>query len=278
MLTANINIRGEEWNGGTTISSGGVADVPLSLSNKDTPPLRLLADKLIVPKRERQISRPRLLGHLLNSAEQYGSTLVCGRAGTGKTALAGELSGQFGADNTAWYKVESADVEWDVFFSYLVGSLNQKWNRLRPEDTKEFVAEMLGWGMEKSTESLSLWLFESEKPLLVVLDDLHCVYDAEWFPSFFATFLPLFSANAHLLMTARSLPPFPLWRLRSKQKLSIVEEPLLAFTSEETAEYFTSRGLCRHAAALAQNESYGRIGKLKQFAELLTENRCDCAI
>jgi LuxR family maltose regulon positive regulatory protein len=257
---------------GTVINYLGTT-VPDSSSNcfqTKPEPVKLIADKLVIPSFESQISRQRLIEHLEKTTEQFGATLVCGRAGTGKSALASDFAKHFAGKNAAWYKVESADIEWKVFFSYLAASLNQ--NKLQPDKLAHFVQQTADASVEEATESLSALIFETSKPFLIVLDDLHCVYDAEWFSAFFNSFLPLFSQEANLLLIARSLPPFPLWRMRSKQKLSIVEEPLLAFTSEEAAELFANHGLCQHSAALAHDRSYGRISKLLQFAELLVKN------
>src|SRR5258708_32692102 len=76
-------------------------------------------------------------------------------------------------------------------------------------------------------------------PLLIVIEDLHLVYDAEWVVPFFRRLLPLLPADVHLLITCRSLPPAPLWRLPLKHDRRGVVETQLEFRVGEGV------GLCR---------------------------------
>jgi LuxR family maltose regulon positive regulatory protein len=97
-----------------------------------------------------------------------------------------------------------------------------------------------------------------DQPLLIVIDDLHLIYDADWVVPFLHRLLPLLPAEVHLLIMARSLPPAPLWRLRSKQRLYVIEEQLLAFTPYEAAKLFASYGLNAQQAYLALAQTRGR--------------------
>jgi hypothetical protein len=96
---------------------------------------------------------------------------------------------------------------------------------------------------------------------------LHSVYDADWFVEFFNALLALPTANVRVLLLARSAPPFPLWRLRSKHVLDVVDEKLLAFTVPETIELFRNYRLSENAARVAHKRAYGRIAKIKEIAE-----------
>jgi len=61
-------------------------------------------------------------------------------------------------------------------------------------------------------------LIEDEgKPLPIVIEDLHLVCDTDWLVPFLDRLLPLAPREVHLLITSRTLPPAPLWRMRSKQ-------------------------------------------------------------
>ena len=55
----------------------------------------LFAEKLKVPVFENQILRPRLNELLAKSLAQFGATLITGRSGTGKTALAADFARQY---------------------------------------------------------------------------------------------------------------------------------------------------------------------------------------
>jgi ATP/maltotriose-dependent transcriptional regulator MalT len=158
-----------------------------------------------------------------------------------------------------------------VFFQYLVESVR---------------AQRPGFGLaafEHLLESASLedipllaeaFVYEllerGGEPLLIVIDDLHLIYDAEWVVPFFRRLLPLLPADAHMLITGRSLPPAPLWRLRSKQMLCVIEETELAFTLPEAVKLFESYGLTDAHAAVALEHTHGRASTLDRFAFMLS--------
>ncbi len=102
--------------------------------------------------------------------------------------------------------------------------------------------------------------------VLIVIDDLHLIYDAEWVTPFFRRLLPLLPPNVHMLITSRSLPPAPLWRMRSKQTLCVIDEPVLAFSVEEAKKLFESYGLPTARAYAATEESRGRAAMLNRIA------------
>ncbi len=102
-----------------------------------------------------------------------------------------------------------------------------------------------------------------------MLDDIHNVFDADWFAEFFTTLLYSLTPDIHLLMLTRSNPPLPLWRLRSKQVLGVVDEKLLAFNPQETRKLFKKYGLSEEQSLSAHRKSFGRISRLKALAESL---------
>jgi LuxR family maltose regulon positive regulatory protein len=104
------------------------------------------------------------------------------------------------------------------------------------------------------------------EPLLLVIDDLHLIYDAPWVVPFFRRLLPLLPPEAHMLIIGRSLPPTPVWRMRSKQTLCLVEEAALAFTPEEAEELFAGYGLARREARRAVEQTGGRAAALDALA------------
>jgi ATP/maltotriose-dependent transcriptional regulator MalT len=98
----------------------------------------------------------------------------------------------------------------------------------------------------------------------MVIDNVHHLFDAPWFCDFFSLMLHSVTPGSHVLMLCRSRPPAPLWRLRSKQVLNVVDEKLLAFTLPETEEFCRSRGVPISAAPRAHVESFGRASRLIQ--------------
>ena len=112
-------------------------------------------------------------------------------------------------------------------------------------------------------------LFQTrDSPLLIVLEDLHLVFDAEWVSPFFSRLLPLLPPDVHLLITCRSLLPTPLWRMRSKQQLCLIEEEALHFTFEEARLLCKSQGLSDFVAGLALKESRGKASTLNSIVNL----------
>jgi ATP/maltotriose-dependent transcriptional regulator MalT len=112
-----------------------------------------------------------------------------------------------------------------------------------------------------------------KKPVLIVLDDVHYIFDAPWFAEFFNSLLYLLNENTHLVLLARSSPAFPLWRLRSKQVLGVVDEDLLLFNDEETQKFLAKYRLDDKTRQEIFKKSFGRIGKLKSLAEAAREKR-----
>jgi ATP/maltotriose-dependent transcriptional regulator MalT len=226
-----------------------------------------LSDKLRVPEFNSLVSRPRLHEMLERSTEQYGATLISGRAGTGKTALASDFARE--KNNTAWYSIDPTDIEWGVFSHYFSECINGSMDKERIQNTKKLLVDvdlMPGNIAEFLTSCFSK--NASASPSLIVLDNIHHVFDADWFCDFFNLLIASMNPDTHLLMLCRSRPPAPLWRLRSKQMLNVIDEKLLAFTVDETREFFKMHNLPEGLARPVYNESFGRISKIMQFVNL----------
>jgi ATP/maltotriose-dependent transcriptional regulator MalT len=105
---------------------------------------------------------------------------------------------------------------------------------------------------------------KNQRPLLV-LDGIHHLFDADWFGGFFNILQPSLSETADLLLLCRSKPPNPLWRLRSKQQLDVIEEKTLAFDRDETILLLRQVGCSQAEAARIHAETFGRVSKLLPF-------------
>lgn len=229
--------------------------------------MQLILDKIKLPSELPRVSRPRLLSELRVSLNSCTSTIINGRAGTGKTLLAADFALRCGR-RIAWYKVDASDTDRRVFFQYLLESVRAQ----RPG----FAADAIMHLVETSSiedipllaESFIYELLESgSDPLLIVIDDLHLIYDADWVVPFFRRLLPLLPAEAHMMIMGRSLPPAPLWRMRSKQTLCVVDEPMLAFSKEEAKELFASYGLTGAQASAGHKQTRGRASALDTMAQ-----------
>lgn len=231
--------------------------------------MQLILEKITLPPRTTHIPRPRLLGLLQESLATCASSIITGRAGTGKTTLAADFSNQCGRV-TAWYKVDAPDGDLEVFFRYLIASIQQQRPKFGLENLRPLLRSQNTTDIPLVAEAFVYELLESEQePLLIVIEDLHLVYDAQWVVPFFRRLLPLLPADVHMVITSRTMPPAPLWRMRSKQSLCVIEESELAFSRHEAIDLFESHGLSREQASIALDHTHGRAAALNLCAEAL---------
>ncbi|HUF04633.1 MAG TPA: hypothetical protein VMM38_10720 [Aridibacter sp.] len=227
----------------------------------------LIAEKLEVPENRVYFRRDRLEKLLDKLLERFGTALVLGRAGTGKTALAADYSRKF--ERISWLSVESSDVEWDVFARYFSAALA---DRDGPGPVRSLVPPVIGLDPDLVSAYVETVL-RTRKRLpeaakhLIVLDKTHNIFDAPWFEDFLLGLIFNLGRSSRLLILSRTQPPLPIWRLRSKQSLGFLGEKLLEFSAEETRKLFEYHGLNVTAARYAQRRSFGRISKLMEMIE-----------
>jgi LuxR family transcriptional regulator, maltose regulon positive regulatory protein len=231
--------------------------------------MQLIVEKITLPACVNHVSRGRLVGLLQESLSTCTSTVIIGRAGCGKTILSVDFARRCGRA-TAWYKVDAPDGELQIFFKYLIAGIQQQRPAFGLENLRPLLRKESSTDIDVLAEAFVYELLESEyEPLLVVIEDLHLIYDAPWVVPFFRRLLPLLPADVHLIITSRTMPPAPLWRMRSKQSLSVIEEPALAFTRQEASELFESHGLSCEEAIIALDHTHGRAAALNLCAEAL---------
>lgn len=227
--------------------------------------MQIITSKITIPEQKPHLSRPRLLDLLQQGMDSQAATLLSGRAGTGKTLIAAEFAQSCGR-HVAWFKVDGSDDDHEVFFRYLFTAVRTNWPRFCERWEKVFRLTANSSDMELFAEYFVGELEEfAVEPTLIVLEDLHLVYDAAWLAPFFSRLIPLLPRNVHLLISGRSLPPAPLWRLRSKQMLAVVDESQLAFTADEALALFGDNG-AGDSVAGALKESRGRAARMDELA------------
>lgn len=222
----------------------------------------VMGHKISIPDPGELVSRPRIEAILRRSVETYPSTLLCGRAGTGKTSIAASFAAS--VDNSSWYSIDSTDTDWATFAAGFAAAVagersdEMDIHCIQPEqpDIARFLVALFVTKYPGSPDNLSL----------IVLDDIHHIFDANWFADFFNLLLYSLPSNAHLLLLCRSKPPNPLWRLRSKQMLNVLDEKVIAFDQEETSRLCRKLGMSATSAKDAYRKSYGRISKILESA------------
>ena len=240
-------------------------NVDLTHLSRKSDNVRPLPEKLAVPEFEALIERRRLVDLCRRSAERHAATIICGRSGTGKSALAAAyLAGQ---EKIAWYTVDSGDNDFNVFARYFAAAVGGL-------PLPEIASTGEGEPKQANIADVLVNVFasisrERRRGLTVVLDDLHHVFDADWFPEFFNLLVYSIPAESHLMMLCRSRPPVPLWRLRSKQVVNLIDEQALAVDRAEAIELCSKLGIAGVKAAAIAKDSLSRIEKIVQAAEAL---------
>lgn len=230
--------------------------------------MQLITAKITIPEPEEHQPRQRLLRALAESVEHCTATVIAGRAGSGKTTLAADFAHRSDRP-VAWFKVDASDFGFKPFVEYLIASIGA----VQPGFGGGTLASVGSTGVLHDVpavaEQFVSELLERSEPLLLVIDDFHLVYDADWLVPFFARLLPLLPLDTHLMILGRTLPPAPLWRMRSKQAMCVIDEAALAFNEREAVELFRAYGVAAERAASLIAQTYGRASLLDAVARQL---------
>lgn len=246
--------------GGPDLVSGNRTQAPSTVSAF----LHIPRGKLRIPDVSSLIQRPRISRIFESSVANHPATLVCGRSGTGKTAIV--ASYVKGRKDSGWNTLEPPDVHWASFANSTLTAFRAD---SRPNKRKLSTEKLIAKPETKDVSRFVDRLFDQEKKRkkLLVLDNVHYVFDTPWFHDFFELLLPAVPETSHVVFISRSKPSFPLWRMRSKQFLNVIDEKVFAFDESETVELFERNDLPAKLAKLAHQNCFGKVSQMLRFAE-----------
>ena len=231
--------------------------------------LHIPREKLRIPSFRGLVKRPRVAELLKNSVTQFPATFVCGRSGTGKTASVASFAAKNG--HAAWNSLEPPDVHWTSFANSTLAAV-----RGSRSGRKKFGAdELISRPDIKDISRFVDILFSPDRKQreLLVFDNVHYVFDTPWFREFFELLLPAIPESTHVIFISRSKPPFPVWRIRSKQFLKIIDEKIFAFDETETAKLFEMNGFPARLAPIAYQNCFGKVAHMLRFAEASADGK-----
>lgn len=237
----------------------------------------LIATKLNIPvPRSRLVSRRRLHA-LLDRGLATKLTLISAPPGFGKTTLVADWLAGRARPGLAigWLSLDPTDNEAPAFWPHVIAALQAAGET----SSKRLVDLPANLPPDQSFVALLLnQLAASEAPVLLVLDDLHLVDQADIHEqlAFFIEHLP---SNVHIVITTRADPGLPLARLRVRGDLVEIRSADLRFTADEAAAYLNDvmqLGLTAADAERLERKTEGWIAAL-QLAVLSLEGRDDAA-
>ncbi|WNM37303.1 LuxR C-terminal-related transcriptional regulator [Micromonospora halotolerans] len=190
--------------------------------------------------------RPRLLDRL-DAGAAGPVTLVLAPAGWGKTTLlAGWARAVRAEPPPAWVTVEEGDTG-ERLWAYLAAALRAAAEGVPDEGPRPPVPD--GPPRPDQLELLAAALAARERPVLLVLDDLHRVSDPAALTGL-EFLLRHTEGRLRLVAAARTDPPLALHRWRLAGELTEVGPGELAFTPDEVADLLVAHGVPLPAAAV----------------------------
>ncbi|MEH0842140.1 LuxR C-terminal-related transcriptional regulator [Micromonospora sp. CPCC 205711] len=241
------------------LSSNGIAEAAAG-------PAPLLTSRLAPPALpEPVLLRPRLLRRLDEGAAGA-VTLVRAPAGWGKTTLLASWAGA-AQPGPAWVQVEAGD-SGERLWAYLAAAL-------RGAAEGDSPPLPITPPRPDQLELLAAALAARERPVLLVLDDLHRITDPAAL-SGLDFLLRHTDQRLRLVAGARTDLPPALHRLRLSGELTEIGPDELAFTTDEVADLLVAHGVPLPATAVARlRERTGGWPAGLRFAALAARDRPD---
>jgi LuxR family maltose regulon positive regulatory protein len=198
---------------------------------------KLLATKIVPPRSQGLIERPRLLG---KTSQLSGKRLVVVKApaGFGKTSLAVtwvEALQQSGKA-VAWLTIDSDDDEPATFLFYVSHALQRACEEVGTA-ALDLIHESFLINPRAFVSSLINDLADLDEEIYLFLEDYHWITNNEIHEAL-AFFLKNAPSPCHVVLTTRTEPPLPLAALRAQNQLLEIDASTLRFDLRETQKFF----------------------------------------
>ncbi len=199
----------------------------------------LLATKLHRPRpTSNLVVRPRLTRRLdggLKSGHRL--FLIVAPAGYGKTTLVTDWLDRIDIPS-AWLSLDEADNDPHRFFTYVVAALQKTLGLTLSQPLPE-AFPMTPQPPESFVLPLINDLAAVGRPILLALDDYHVITSGP-VQEAMVFLLRRAPPNLHLVVLTRADPPFPLPRLRVRERMTEIRDRDLRFTPEEMTAFLNA--------------------------------------
>ena len=165
--------------------------------------------------------------------------LVVGQAAQGKSTLVASYL-KTGNHPVLWFQLSAADDNHSKLYEKLAQGLSSL--KKMPASVKETVVPKSTLGAREEGlrhfEALSVLLTSIETRITLVMDDLQTVDENSSGFLLIQQLLDLNIDTLTIILLSRSLPGFDLARLKMGQQIFVIDNESLAFSLEETQDYF----------------------------------------
>ena len=201
---------------------------------------KLIPTKLIIgtqegmPKSQQGIERTALLTSL-SQAKSYPLTLIIAPAGYGKTTLVTQWKHHLLAKNTplAWFALDESDNKAEQFSHYFASALeNAAGISLQGINYQNNLIDYFG--------QLLVRLADVREHFYLIIDDYHLIDNSEIHDAlrFWLKHQP---DSMSIVLLSRLVPPLSITNLRIHDKLLEIDVHQLAFTPDETRQFFEQK-------------------------------------
>ena len=195
----------------------------------------LLTTKFSLPSSSHLlIPRSRLSDGVLKRSVTYPLTLVSAPAGFGKTTLLSSWVRSLpkGTQYIAWLSLDEEENDHVRFWCYLLMALERQFPRSFTDLLAALQTHQTSF-LPYLVTALVNQLSDIQAPLVLVLDDYHCITETP-IHTLLASLIDHLPSTVHIILATRADPPLPLSRLRAQGKLLEVRTEQLRCNQEET--------------------------------------------